>query len=866
MRVPGSKRGWGWALAAVLALFGLLRLGLPWWARRQAARAFPQTQGVMVLPGLRAPVEIRRDRWGVAHIYAANTHDLFFAQGFVHAQERFWQMDVRRHLARGALSEMFGPAFVADDRFFRSLGWVQVTEAEWQALQDEERAVLQAYAEGVNAYLARRAPSERGVGYALLGLILPDPRPEAWTPQDSLLWLKLMAWSMGGNLAQEIERALLLAHLTPEQVAELYPPYPADLPVIVPEFPIAWPQPPDLPPPPDGSLSPAARDALVATALALWDLGRRYGAWPGGGSNAWVVGPAHTTTHAPLLAADPHLAYEIPGVWYQVTLHCRPRGPACPYEVAGFSFPGLPGVVMGHNGTVAWAYSNLIPDVMDLVIEAVDPRDPTRYRTPTGWQTFETRTETLQVAGWRPLTFTVRRTRHGPVISDWARALQPRGWPWARRTFRERTGLDIPEAYAISLRWTALEPTTVLRAVLGFSLAQDWTSFRAAARWFDTPAQNIVYADVHGTIAYQMPGKIPIRRNNDGRLPARGWTDEQAWIGYIPWEHLPYQVDPPTGYVVTANQRAVPLDYPYYVAWDWAYGFRAQRIEDLLTARLAQGPVAVADMVVIQLDTANTKWPWLRPYVLALPATDPHIPRGQALLQGWDGRMDADDPAALLFAAFWKHVLRLTFDEIPQAQEPRLRIHGGNRWQAVLRALLPRPDDPWWDVQATRERETRDEILAQALVAALVELERTWGPATEWWAWGRAHTLRLREPSLGRLGWLGLDRVFSAGPYALPGDTAAVHAQVWDTAGSYEVLGGPTMRMVLDLGNWDRSISALATGQSGHPGHEHYADLAAWWAQGAYYPMLWSDAAIAAATQERLWLVPQAEGWSHQPP
>ncbi|NPA07046.1 MAG: penicillin acylase family protein [Chloroflexi bacterium] len=853
------KARWHWVVRLGLFLaagYLALYLLLPMWVRHQALRAYPQTQGVLHVAGLDASVDIYRDPWGVAHIYARTTHDLFFAQGFVHAQERFWQMDVRRHLARGALAEMFGPAFVQDDRFFRSLGWERVVEQEWAQLTPEEKAILRAYAAGVNAYLNDRPIDALGVGYALLRRVNPTYQPEPWTPQDSLLWLKLMAWFMGSNIAQELERALLLRTLTPEQVADLYPPYPRDLPVIVPEFPVRAPEPP-LPPPPD-DLPPAAADALTTTALALLDLTRRYGPlFPTGGSNAWVVSGQHTASGAPLLAADPHLAYEIPSVWYQITLHCQPLGPECAYQMAGFSFPGLPGVVMGHNGTVAWAYSNLIPDVMDLVIEAVDPHDPKRYRTPTGWAAFESWDEEITVAWGADVRFRVRWTRNGPVISDWARTFQPRGWLWWREDFRERVGIEVPEAYAVSLRWTALEPTTALRAVLGFSRARDWASFRAAAHWFDTPAQNIVYADVHGTIAYQMPGKIPIRRNNDGRLPARGWTDEQDWIGYIPWEHLPYRVNPPEGYIVTANQRATPFDYPYYVAWDWAYGFRAQRIEEALRERLAQGPLDVAAMIALQLDATSTKWPILREYLLALPASTRHVADAQALLRDWDGRMDADDPAALLFAATWKHVLYLTFDEIPWQDEPRLRIHGGNRWQEVLRRILPTPHHPWWDRRDTRTRETRDDILALALDRAMTELERTWGPDRASWAWGRAHSLTLREPSLGQMRFLGLDRVFSLGPYPMPGDTAAIHAQVWDTAGTYEVLGGPTMRMVLDLGNWDRSVSALSTGQSGHPGHPHYDDLARLWARGAYYPMLWSDQAIQRVAQDHLRLEPR---------
>ena len=838
----------------LLALVG--RVLLPLGARRLAPRAFPQTQGVVRVVGLQEPVTVARDPWGVAHIFAATAHDLFFAQGYVHAQERFWQMDVRRRMAQGRLAEWFGPAFIATDRFFRTLDLRRVAWAEWRSLPPQEQAVLRAYAAGVNAYLRQRPPDRVALGYALLAAVPGlQPQPEPWSPVDTLLWVKLMAWHLGSNVTQELERALLLRSLSPAQIEQLYPPYPYDLPVIVPFFPIGEPARP-LPPPPD--LPRAAGHVLERTARAMRTLQRQTGLAGGPwGSNAWVVGPTHTVTGRPLLAADPHLPYEQPPVWYAIALHCRPPSAACPYEVAGVSFPGVPGVVMGHNGQVAWAFSNLIPDVMDLVIEAVDPADPSRYRTPEGWAHFRVRTETLQVAGWPAVTFQVRETRNGPVLSDWARAFQPQGPFWNRRPFEQRVGLPLPEPYAVSLRWTGLQPGTALRAFLGFMRAQNWEDFRAAARWFDTPAQNIVYADGHGTIAYQMPGKIPLRANNDGRWPALGWRADHEWLGYIPWEHLPYRVDPPEGYIVTANQRAVPFDYPYYVAWDWAYGFRAQRIEQALGERLRRGPLSVADMMALQLDDASTKWPILRPYVLALRPTSPAQARALALLQRWDGRMRADSPAALLFAAFWKALLRLTFDEIPAEQEPRLRIHGGNRWQQVLRDLLPRSGDPWWDVRATPARETRDQVLRQALEQAWLHTRRAWGPAVAWWQWGRAHQVTLGEPSLGRLSWLGLRAVYAVGPFPVGGDTAAVNAQVWDAAGEdFAALGGPTLRLVLDVGAWDRAVMALAGGQSGHPGHRHYGDGAAWWARGAYHPLVWSEARLWALDPEVLRLEP----------
>ncbi|HET9590418.1 MAG TPA: penicillin acylase family protein, partial [Anaerolineales bacterium] len=528
-----------------------------------ASKSFPQIEGEIQLEGLDGPVDIYRDSMGIPHIYATTQHDLFFAQGYVHAQDRFWQMDTWRHIGSGRLSEMFGSGQVETDTFLRTLGWRLIAEQEYAELDPVSRSILDSYTEGVNAYLRDRGKTALSLEYAILGLLSPDYEIEPWTPINSLTWGKAMAWDLRGNMNDEIERAVLLKTLTPEQVAVLYPAYPEDHPVIVNKI-------------GEGSAAgaaspPVAIDIPDETLSALQQnvslLDRALGpAGDGIWSNSWAISGSRTATGMPLLANDPHLGIQMPSIWYQAHLQCKPLTEACPYNVAGFTFAGTPGVIIGHNDRIAWGYTNANPDVMDLYIERVNPEDPNQYEVNGEWVDFETRKETIQVVGGDPVEVMVRLTRHGPVISESYGPLKdentnddPEFVP-----FRERAGVELPEQYVIALKWTALAPSTPFQAIWGLNKAQNWEDFREAARSFHVPPQNLLYADVDGNIGYQLPGDIPIRANGDGTLPVPGWTDEYEWTGFIPFDELPHVFNPDEGYIVTANNRSQPWDYPHF--------------------------------------------------------------------------------------------------------------------------------------------------------------------------------------------------------------------------------------------------------------------------------------------------------------
>src|SRR5665811_1867289 len=620
-----------WFLVSVLVLV-LAAGGFGLWTVR---RSFPQTDGTLQLSGLNAQAEVIRDEHGVPHIYADTEHDLFLAQGYVHAQDRFYQMDFWRHIGGGRLSEMFGESQLETDKFLRTLGWTRTAEQELELIRPETRAALEAYAEGVNAYLGSRSETELSLEYAVLGLTNRGYEPEPWTPVNTLTWVKVMSWDLCGNLSDEVQRTVLLNTLSREQVEDLYPPYAEDMPAIVP----AWRA------DEAGGVAAAVASADVAAAGMTADLraalpnalsralpklagrvaDRLDGANPVGstnplggrsarpaagiGSNNWVVSGELTASGAPLLANDTHLAAQMPSIWYETGLHLT-GDPARPYDAVGYTFPGMPGIVMGHNRDIAWGVTNTGTDVQDLYIEKLDPADPNRYLTPEGWKQMEVREETIEVAGAEPVTITIRTTEHGPLISDTYEPLQEMEGP------ENLTGLpaltdfpeNVPEEYALALRWTALEPIRTIDAAMLLNRARNLEDFRDALRYWDSPAQNFVYADTEGNIAYQMPGKTPIRPNHDGRYPIPGWTGEYEWAGFAPFESLPHEVNPERGYIVTANNSVTPdgqitvaaptggtaetIHTP--ITADWHYGHRARRIVEMLEgAAGAQGAAGV---------------------------------------------------------------------------------------------------------------------------------------------------------------------------------------------------------------------------------------------------------------------------------
>jgi len=800
-------------LLVVVLILGLAGFGVGYATVR---RAWPQTRGTLQVPGLQAPVTVIRDRWGVPHIYASNPHDLFFAQGYVHAQDRFWQMEFWRRLSSGRLAEVLGKSALPTDRFVRTIGWHRAAAQDWERADPETRAVLEAYAEGVNAYISTHK-GRLGLEFTLLGLTGKKFDPEPWTPVHSIAWGKVMAWDLGGNMSYELLRAGIIARLGTGAVPDLMPAPPPDRPVIVPH-----------------PLTQATLQSIPEAVFTTHFLGEGDDL----GSNNWVIAGSRTETGMPLLANDPHLGLQMPSIWYEVGLHCEPEGPDCPYNVVGASFAGVPGVVIGHNDRIVWGVTNVNPDVQDLFIEKVNPENPNQYEYRGRWEDMQIIREEIRVAGQEePVVVFARITRHGPIINDivggeeedWSYGWQP-----------------------LALSWTALQPGTLTRSILLLNRAQNWEDFREALSYWDVPSQNFIYADVDGNIGYQMPGRIPIRGKGDGSVPVPGWTGEYEWVDYIPFDDLPRAFNPPEGYIVTANNAVVGPDFPYLLTVDWGdrTALRAQRIVELIEELT---PISVDDMKAIQGDNLSVWTRTVLPYVTALSTDDPRLKEALDLLRAWDGRSTRDSAAAALFESFRLHLTERTFRDdlgdslLRQAKSPVLY---------ALEPVVKDPQSPWFDDRRTPKTETRDEILLLALKDAVAELTERLGPNMEKWRWGDLHTATFKNQALGQSGIAWIERIFNRGPVATDGTAGAVNNTGYSLNAPYDVRSGPSYRQIVDAGDWSRSVSMHTTGQSGHPFHRHYDDMIDPWRNIQYHPMLWSRTEVEAQAEGILRLVP----------
>ena len=804
-------------------------------------RPLAQTDGNLRLAGLSGEVEVLRDAYGVPQIYADTPEDLFLAQGFVQAQDRFFEMDYRRHSTAGRISELIGPAGVRADMAVRTMGWRRVASAEFDLLSVETRSYLQSFSNGVNAYLRGRSQTEISLEYTLLGLGGLDYKPEAWTPVDSLAWLKALAWDLNGTLEEEVERARLSVNRTPEQVAELYPRYAYDrFAPIVGEDAGARPRPaPQLA---DGATPPGT------TSETPVPLGRDAGL----GGNSWVVSGKHTVSGKPLLASNPHLQASVPGPWYQIGLHCRSLSDSCPYDVSGVSFPGMPGVMIGHNKDIAWGLNNLDPDVSDLYLESVLGHT---YLYDGQRLPLAERDEVIRVRGQSSRVFTVRSTQHGPLLSDvspelssvGANAEVPSGGPYRGN------------GYAVALAWTALQPRPTADAIFALDRASGWTEFRQAARRFDVPGQNFVYADTDGNIGYQASGQIPIRSKDatgGAAYPVAGWLAKNDWTGkFVPFDELPSAYNPPSGVIVAANQAVTGPGYPYQLSGSPDHGYRGQRVRDLLESSIAaRTRLDVSDMTALQLDSRNPMAPVLVPYLKRQLMTSRYYADGQRLLTDWDYSQPADSAAAAYFNVVWSNLLRLTFhDQLPEALWP----DGGQRWMAVVSNLLRQPESPWWD-DATTDGviEDRDTVLNEAMRDARDELTRRLGVTPKRWTWGRLHRLQLRNPAVADSDAVIFGKLFEPGPFDLGGGSAAVDASGWDAAQGYAVTAPPSMRMVVDLDDLDRSRWVSLTGASGHVWSGHYQDQTPLWVEGRTLAWVTDRDAVEKAAEHRLVLTP----------
>jgi penicillin G amidase len=787
------RRALRWLCGGLIGLVLLASIGLAggWLWLRQS---LPVVDGSIAVAGLEAPVTIVRDAYAVPHIEAASFADAVFALGFVHAQDRLWQMDFRRRLGAGRLAEVLGPAALPTDRFIRTLGLEEAARASLAYLRPDTVALLEAYAAGVNAYLATRSgplPPE----FLILGY-----QPEPWQPVDSLAWMRVLALDLSTNWRDELLRARLARRLSQDQIADLWPGSGTNAPITLVEL---------------ARTLPA--DALAAALPPAPP--------PGLGSNAWVLAGSRTTSGAPLLANDPHLGLSAPGPWYLAHLKAPGR------ELIGASMPGLPGVVLGHNGSIAWGFTNTGPDTQDLFVERVDPDDPARYLTPDGFAPFAVRDEVIRVAGDAPVRLRVRATRHGPVLSDLVPA----------------TADVLEPDQVLALSWTALAADDVsIEALLDLGAARDWPGFVAAAGGNGSPQQNVLYADTAGHIGFIAPGRVPIRRGGDGRWPVPGWTGEFDWQGMIPAGELPRRRDPPDGAFVNANNRIVADDYPYLITADWDPPHRARRIVEAL----GEDRHDLASFARLQADQLSLLARDLLPLMLEAEPHSEAAAAARAQLAAWDRVMRADAAEPLLFAAWYRELSRLIYaDELGEL----FYAYWGVRPQFMEHVLRRR--QVWCDDIATAAVETCALQAAQALELALADLERRFGDSAAW-RWGEAHPARMPHPVFADQPLLA--RLFTI-EHPSGGDSVTVnvgHYRPANEAEPFASVHAASYRGLFDLGALERSRFIASTGQSGNPLSPHYRDLAALWARGETIAMTTAAEVYGREAMGRLTLTP----------
>ena len=776
----------------VTIVLALVLAGVGAWLYLQGS--LPRLDGEVVAKGLGAPVEIRRDPEGVPHIFARSERDGWFAMGYVHAQDRLWQMEFQRRVAAGRLAELLGEPVYDTDRFMRTLGLARLAERIVAKLDAESRAGLEAYGAGVNAFLASRP-------------VLPVEfqvfrfTPEPWKPADSVAWLLVMSWDLSGNWRSELGRLRFAAKLGRERAAEFIPPYPGDPVWPLPDFSALY-----------KDLAPAA-SALLTISPPIEDAI---------GSNNWVVSGARSETGKPLLANDPHLGLQAPALWYLAHV-ATPQG-----NLVGGTLPGLPFIVLGRNDHLAWSMTTTNSDTQDLFVERVAADDPKSYLTPKGRAAFEVREEVIRV-GVEERRIRVRSTRHGPVISDVSKPAES----------------ATPKGHVMALAWAALtEDNAAVRAAFGLNRARNAAEFVAAARDFHAPHQNLVFADRAGRIGFVAPARVPVRRADNeamGRVPVPGWIAKYDWEGFLPFEKLPIVLDPASGRIVTANHKITPPGYRPFLSVDWFPPYRADRIEELLAARPKHSLTSFANL---QADSRSRLPRELLAIALAAKPGTEQGRSAQAMLAGWQGEMSPGSAAPLVFAAWYRELTRLVYaDELGDLFR--------DAWELRASFMIPvlkgeRGLERWCDDVRTPAKETCAQALARAFDLAAIDLERRFGEPARW-RWGAAH------PAAGDhrpFGFVPVAKDFFNVSPETAGDSYSVNVGAYtirDEERPFANRHAGSLRAIYDLADLDRSLFMQSTGQSGNVLSPWYSNFAQRWAKVEYITISTKRESIAAA-------------------
>jgi penicillin amidase len=792
-------------MLTMITTIGQLPAMLRFLGQQWSKRRLPQVDGRVYLSSLHHPVTIHRDRWGIPHISAENRHDLLRAQGFVHAQERFWQMELNRRAAAGTLSELFGRLTLDTDRLARTLGFARLAHQTWAVLPSDVQADLIAYAQGVNGWLGSQTPLP--VEFSIV-----RHRPAAWEPMDSLAYGRLQMWALTTGASGEFVQTQLAQSLSPDRAADLGLHYPADNPATLPY---------------GIEIGGLLLDGLVgAWANPFHGKGTLDGT--GRGSNGWVIAPARSASGHAILGNDMHLPVGSPSLWYAMHLHSQDG-----LHVTGFTQPGLPYVLVGHNGHIAWGATLSYVDCEDFFLEQLHPRHPGYYEFGGQWRAAEVVTEIVRVRGRPSHQEQIISTHHGPLVN----------------------GILVDHPQPVAYCSLALQAEV---GFVGFRLlneAHDWGEFVTAVSHIHSPSLNLLYADRQGNVGYYVSGRAPIRAKGDGLTPIPGWTGEYEWTGHIPFAEMPQALNPAQGFIVSANHRIAGEEYPHYLGRVWRNGYRARRLEQMIRAR---AKISVVDCQQMQMDVTHLPGPELITLLAGLETAVPEAALALVLLRQWNGRLTADCVGGTVYEVFIRQLSEALLT--PYFSRPfrdQLLGLGTNpfmqpvnefqgQWPVSLLRILGEGSARWLP--------NRESTLVQCLARTTAVLQDRLGPDPANWQWGRLHQVTFAHafgvaPLLGRL--------FNQGPYPVGGDEntvlqTGIRADLPYANNAICV----STRLIVEFGEEVRAWGIHPPGQSGHVGSPHYGDLIGPWLAGDYYEMAWTPEAVTAVTRHTLTLQP----------
>jgi penicillin amidase len=774
--------------------------------RYLVTKSFPDYHGEQSVSKIGERVTIYRTEFGVPHVIASNEYDLFFAQGYVHAQDRLWQMDLSRRAGEGRLSEILGSATLQFDRMLKTIGFRSIAVEIERQLNPKSREILQAYCDGVNEYIR----SQRGkypVEFDMLNYV-----PEEWTPIHSLMIARLMAWELNISWHVDVVLGELIATLGLEKAQEVFPTYPENAPVIVSHVPAP------------GELS--SLRSLAETHAMFKEFFGTAGTHIG--SNAWAVGPSRSVSGKAMLANDPHLGLGLPAKWYEIHL----KGGAM--NVAGYSLPGTPLVILGHSEQIAWGFTNVMADDADFYFEKVDSNDTGRYLFKGESKQFEIILDTIRVKDSADVPITIRRTHHGPVISD----IYP---------LEKFTSSD-----PIAMRWTGFNISDELYAIYCVNIANDWETFLTGVKQFTVPGQNFVYADARGNIGFHPGVRLPVRPTANPTLPVPGWTGEYEWTGYVPFDELPSAYNPPDGIIATANNKTSTRT-PYHISNLWEPPSRIQRIREVLQSK---EKFDVNDFKQLQNDHFSHFAKEMTPYILSAYAAKGSHDRIETVLhyfRNWNFTMSKDDVPSAIFEVFFNQLIGNIFRDEMGEDLFRQYIFLANMPYRVTLSLLADSASAWFDDIRTDTVETRNMIIRKSLDDALNVLSATLGGEMKEWRWGRVHTLTLQHP-FGSIDVL--KPIFNIGPTPVGGSGTTVNNGEYRLSQPYAMTLGPSMRHIVDFADINRALSVIPSGQSGQPLHPQYDDQFTLWKNGEYHTVSMDEKEIALKSKNILYLIP----------